>query len=137
MVPVLHAAIGMGWVISLVSVSSRTCPGVCWPGGILAGVAFAAARASSSRARAVPAGAPGRAGILFVMTMLVPAAGLCSAASFPCRDSPAWVSAFLAVLTAAAAVFFAGLGTSRPGASAMAAQESMAPGAKWVRAYRK
>jgi hypothetical protein len=42
MVSALQAAIRMAWVISLVSVSSRTWPGLCWDSGILAGVALAA-----------------------------------------------------------------------------------------------
>jgi hypothetical protein len=37
MVSALQAAIRMAWVISLVSVSSRTCRGLCWLSGIFAG----------------------------------------------------------------------------------------------------
>src|ERR1035441_2972985 len=136
MVSVLQAAIRMAWVMSLVSVSGRTCPGLCWPSGILAGVAFAVAWASWSSRVAAWTGPSSRASILLVMMVLVPGAGLRSAASFFSRAVSAWMTAFLAVLTAAAAVFFAGFGTSRPGSSGAVAQESRAPGAKQSRARR-
>src|SRR6266536_2203800 len=111
MVSALQAAIRMAWVISLVSVSSRTISGLCWLSGIFAGVAFAAARAASSLVRAACTGASSRASILFVITVLVPGAGWRRAASFSWR----------AASTAALAVFFTGLGTSRAGSSGVTA----------------
>jgi hypothetical protein len=48
-------------------------------------------------------------------------AGLCRAASLPRRAVSALVRVFLAALTAAAAVFFAGFGTSRAGSSGVMA----------------
>src|ERR1019366_30096 len=73
-------------------------------------------------------------GAITIAVLVLGRGGLRSAASIFSRYVSAWMTAFFAALTAAAAVFFAGFGTSRPGSSGAVAQESRAPGAKWVRA---
>src|ERR1017187_3969634 len=107
----------MAWVISLVSVSSRTMSGLCWLSGIFAGVAVAAAWAVWSLRRAASTGASSLARSELVMMGAVPGAGRCSALSLACRAASASARVFFAALTAAAAVFFAGLGTIRLGSS--------------------
>src|SRR5258708_14752120 len=99
MVSVLTAAIGIAWVISLVSVSRRTMSGLCWASGILAGTALA----SSSRRRAVSTGRSSRSRVLLGITTVVPGAGFFSAASLASRAASARCSALGAELTAAAA----------------------------------
>src|SRR5271157_483887 len=108
MVSVLQAAIRMAWVMSLVSVSSLTMAGLCSASGIFAGMALAAAWAAC-RSRRV--GASRRARTWLVIMVAVPGAGLCRAASLSRRAVSALARVFLAALTAAAAVFFAGFGT--------------------------
>ena len=58
---------------------------------------------------------------MLVIMMAVPGAGLRRAASLSWRAVSALVRVFLAVLTAAAAVFFAGFGTIRAGSSGVMA----------------
>ena len=82
MVSALYAAIRMAWVMSLVWVSSRTMPGLCWPSGIFAGVALAAAWAASSSRGAAWTGASSRASIWLVMTVLVPGGGAAQRGEF-------------------------------------------------------
>src|SRR6266700_2628355 len=106
MVSALQAAIRMAWVISLVSVSSFTMAGLCRASGIFAGTALAAAVAAASSRRAAATGRSSLASAWLVMIVLVPGAGWCRAASLSWR---------------AAAVFFAGFGTSRPGSSGVTA----------------
>src|SRR5271156_329426 len=112
MVSVLQAAIRMAWVISLVSVSSLTMSGLCSLSGIFAGMALAAAFAACRSRRAAVTGASSRASILVMMTAW-PGAGLRTAMSLSWRAVSALVRVFVAALTAAAAVFFAGFGTIR------------------------
>src|SRR5258708_34465727 len=133
MVSVLQAAIRMAWVISLVSVSSFTMAGLCWESGIFAGTVVAAAWAASSSRGAGWTGASSRASILLVMTVAWPGAGLRRAASFCSRAAPARARAFFAVLTVAAAGFFAGFGTMRAGSSGVVAEELRASRARWAR----
>ena len=113
----LQAAIRMAWVMSLVSVSSLTMAGLCSASGIFAGMALAAAWAAARSRRAASTGASRRARTWLVIMVAVPGAGLCRAASLSRRAVSALVRVFLAALTAAAAVFFAGFGTSRAGSS--------------------
>src|SRR5208282_3711915 len=121
MVSVLQAAIRMAWVISLVSVSSFTMSGLCSLSGIFAGMALAAAFAACRSRRAAVTGASSRASIVLVMMTAWPGAGLRTAVSLSWRAVSALVRVFLAALTAAAAVFFAGFGTIRAGSSGMVA----------------
>src|ERR1035441_1900732 len=121
MVSVLQAAIRMAWVISLVSVSSFTMAVLCSASGIFAGTALAAAWAVFRSRRAAATGASSRASIWLVMMTAWPGAGLRRAASFSSRPAPAPARVFLAALTAAAAVFFAGFGIMRPGSSGVTA----------------
>src|SRR5271165_3919857 len=121
MVSVLQAAIRMAWVISLVSVSSLTMAGLCSESGIFAGMALAAAWAAVRSRRAAVTGASSRASVVFVITTLAPGAGLRRAASLSWPAASAAARVFFAVLTVAAAVFFAGFGTIRPGSSAVMA----------------
>src|SRR5216683_6832020 len=114
MVSALYAAIRMAWVISLVWASSRIMSGLCWLSGIFAGMALAAARAASSLRRAASTGASSLARAALVIIVVVPGAGLRSAASLSWRAAPAAARSFFAAVTAADAVFLAGLGTSRP-----------------------
>src|SRR5487761_1564508 len=111
MVSVLQAAIRMAWVMSLVSVSSLTMAGSCSASGIFAGTVLAAAWAACRSRRAAPTGASSLARAWLVMTAAGPGAGLRSAVSLASRAAPAAARVFLAVLTAAAAFFFSGLGT--------------------------
>src|ERR1039457_7230039 len=117
MVSVLQAAIRMAWVMSLVSVPGLTVSGLCSASGICAGIALAAALAASrSRRGGGPGGARTRgAGVR------VRGAGLCRAAILSCGAVWALVRVFLAALAVAAAVFFAGFGTSRAGSSGVVA----------------
>src|SRR5271167_1210192 len=121
MVSALQAAIRMAWVMSLVSVSSLTMSGLCSASGIFAGTALAAAWASCRSRRASPTGASRRASIVLVITTAVPGAGLRRAVSLASRAASAAARVFFAVLTVAAAVFFAGFGTFRPGSSGVVA----------------
>src|ERR1017187_4697838 len=121
MVSVLQAAIRMAWVISLVSVSSFTMAGLCWESGIFAGTALAAVLAASRSRRAAVTGASSRARTWLVITTLVPGAGLRRAVSLSWRAASALARVSFAVLTAAAAVFFAGSGTIRAGSSGVVA----------------
>src|SRR5712664_3055688 len=121
MVSVLQAAIRMAWVMSLVSVSSFTMAGLCSASGILAGTALAAAWVAARSRWAAVTGASSLASVVLVITVLVPGAGLCRAASFCPRAASAAARVLFAVLTAAAAVFFAGFGTIRPGSSGVMA----------------
>src|SRR5271166_1558397 len=100
----------MAWVISLVSVSSRTRSGLCCDSGIFAGMALAAAWASASRWRAAVTGAPSFASCWLVMTVSWPGAGVRILVSLASRAASAAARSFFAVLTAAAAFFLAGLG---------------------------
>ena len=85
-------------------------------------MALAAAWASSSLRRAVATGTSSFASIWLVMTTAGwPGAGLRRAVSFASRAAWAAARFFFAVLTAAAAAFFAGLGTLRSGSSAVTA----------------
>src|SRR5260370_6203730 len=105
MVSALCGAIRMAWVMSLVSVSSRTMSGLCRDSGILAGVALAAAWAWASRWCAVVTGASSLARAWLVMRVSRPGAGLRRAVSLASRAALAAARSFLAVFTAAAAVF--------------------------------
>src|SRR5258708_32081480 len=102
MVSVLQAAIRMAWVISLVSVSSLTMPGLCSLSGIFAGTALASVLAASRSRRAAWTGASSRARASLGITTLVPGAGLRRAASFSWRAASALARGFFAVLSAAA-----------------------------------
>ena len=99
----------MAWVMSLVSVSSLTMAGLCWESGCFAGMALAAAWAAARSRRAAVTGACSLASVALVIMTLVPGAGLRRAARFASRAVWALARVFFAVLTAAAAVFFAGV----------------------------
>ena len=72
--------------------------------------------------------------IWLVMVTGWPGAGLRSAARLASRWAWAAAARISAWRTWAAAVFFAGFGTFRSGSSGVAAWESRASRAKWVRA---
>ena len=84
-------------------------------------MALAAAWASASRWRAAVTGVSSFASAWLVMRGSWPGAGLRRAVSLASRAASAAARSFFAVLTAAAAVFLAGLGTLRSGSSAVTA----------------
>ena len=84
-------------------------------------MALAAAWAVARSRRAAVTGASSLASVALVIMTLVPGAGLRRAARFASRAVWALARVFFAVLTAAAAVFFAGFGTMRAGSSGVTA----------------
>src|ERR1035441_10973156 len=114
MVSVLQAAIRMAWVMSLVSVPGLTMSGLCSASGIFAGIALAAALAASRSRRAAVTGASSLARTWLVITVLVPGAGLCRAASLSWRGGWGPGGGFLAGLAGGAGGFFFG-GWGPPG----------------------
>ena len=117
----LNAAILTAWVISLAWASSRTRSGLCSRSGTFAGVALASAWAACRLRRAASTGTSSQARIALVIRVWLPGAGLRSWSSLRWRAASASARVFLAALTAAAAVFFAGLGTIRAGSSGVTA----------------
>ena len=105
----------MAWVICLTSASSRTMSGLISPRRMRAGTAAAASWAVWSSRQAAWTGASRTLIIWLVMVTGWPGAGLRRAARLASRWAWAAAARTSAWRTWAAAAFFAGLGTSRPG----------------------
>src|SRR5512135_766756 len=111
----------MAWVICLTSASRRTMSGVISPRRMRAGTAAAVSWAAWSSAQAASAGASRALIIWLVMVTGWPGGGLRRAARLASRWAWAAAARTSARRIWAAAVFLAGLGTSRAGSSGVAA----------------